>query len=404
MNEAKNQGMKINIFRVVIITILEFFVIYGPQPLLPILSRYFSRPKSETGLLLTAIMIPLSLAPIAFGFLYKKISATKLLNISIFLLAILTLACGVMNSLWMLIALRCLQGILLAIIITMILTYIARNTEKDKLQRAMSIYVTSTILGTFFGRIFAGLITDLLDWRSYFVILSVCLFLCFFFCRLEVDREAQKQDNQPFLHNIAILVKNKTVMYIYILIFCVFFVFMSILNCIPFRTEQITHSSSALLSSIMYSGSILGMIMPFFASRLCKYFKHEMKVILIGSILYILSCFILFSSNIYIFFIGFFPVCGLMFLIHPVAITMVNKNCDNLNEFANGLYTCFYYAGGSLGAYCSIVIYEHYSWTILIFTLIGLLAAVLILGIVCKIISFPFLLPKDSNPKSGAIE
>lgn len=59
--------------------ILVFYALYAPQPLLPVLAETFAVSESRAALLITVSLLPLALAPVAYGFLLQRLSARRVL-------------------------------------------------------------------------------------------------------------------------------------------------------------------------------------------------------------------------------------------------------------------------------------------------------------------------------------
>lgn len=52
--------------------------LYTPQPLLPVLATEFGVGEARASLLISVAMLPLAIAPIAYGFLLQRVSARHL--------------------------------------------------------------------------------------------------------------------------------------------------------------------------------------------------------------------------------------------------------------------------------------------------------------------------------------
>ena len=137
---------------VILVTILTFFVIYGPQPLLPLMAKTFDLTSSEAALLITTTMFPLSLAPITYGYVLEAVPAVRLLRLSVLALGLSTIVFGLANSFPALVGLRFIQGLLLPAVLTSLMTYLSKVREDHQLQRVISIYIAATISGGYLQR------------------------------------------------------------------------------------------------------------------------------------------------------------------------------------------------------------------------------------------------------------
>ena len=61
-------------------SVFTFFVLYGPQPILPLLARDHSLSEAEAGLLMTVTMLPLAIAPLAYGYIFLNADHNYTIN------------------------------------------------------------------------------------------------------------------------------------------------------------------------------------------------------------------------------------------------------------------------------------------------------------------------------------
>ncbi len=132
---------------IIVVTILTFFVIYGPQPLLPLLAETYGVSRPQAALLITVTMFPLSLAPITYGYVLEAVPAARLLRLSVLVLGVTTLAFALANLFPLLVGLRFVQGLLLPAVLTSLMTYLSAWGQGRQMQRVMSVYVAATIAG-----------------------------------------------------------------------------------------------------------------------------------------------------------------------------------------------------------------------------------------------------------------
>ena len=150
-----------------------FLNLYAPQPLLPLLSQVFSATKVQIGLTITATTMAVAiLAPIV-GTLADLIGRKRIIVAAMFGLAIPTFLSAHSATLHELIFWRFLQGIFMPGITAVIIAYITEEWAGMGVGRAISMYVSGTVLGGFCGRFITGIVTDHLGWREAFIILAV---------------------------------------------------------------------------------------------------------------------------------------------------------------------------------------------------------------------------------------
>lgn len=351
-------------------TFFAYVVLYAPQPLLPSLATTFGVTKSHAGLLMTATMLPMSMAPLSYGFLLESLSAAKLLRAAILLLAVTAAAFACSASFNMLLVVRFFQGVLLPAALTSVMTYLSATAPRDRMQRTMSLYVTATIMGGFLGRLSAGYFATYVNWRLFFAVLAVLLLLCFFLLKQLQVEEVRVHSTKPNRATLLeVLVSGNNALVLVSVVF-LFFVFVAFLNVLPFRLAGLRKGTSEVFTAFMYSGYLMGALASLSAGRLVRWVRGESNALVLGFLCFGLAIVGLLVQNVWAVFAALFLFCGSMFFVHTVAAAVVNVNARN-RGIVNGVYVTCYYGGGALGSYFPGLIYERYGWTTFMLVLIA---------------------------------
>lgn len=372
---------------IVTTTILVFCTIYPPQVLLPFFADRFAVTESQAALLTAITMIPLGIAPLSYGYILESISAVKLLKWSILGLAVtqvaFVLAEILTNSFALLIVIRFGQGLLLPAAMTSLMTYLSGASEGRQLQRNMSIYVAATIVGGYAGRLLTGLAAEYVGWRYYYFGLTVLL-MGNFVALGWLKKEMTVKTGRPNPRIILDTLRGGDYLKIYGIIFCIFFVFSSFLNFLPFRLTALWGHPSESTIGFMYSGYLVGVIISLISPRLVTAFGSAINAIMVGIIGFTITLLVTMTSNTWLLFGTLLIFCGSMFLVHSVAVGLVNRLARENKGVVNGLYVAFYYSGGVLGSYLPGLIYERYGWSIFIWTLSAVCGVSLVIALAQK--------------------
>ena len=359
-------------------TVMTFSALYAPQPLQPVLMGEFGVSKEQAALLTTVTMIPLSIAPIVYGYMLESFSSKKLFSIGVGALALLQLAFFLTENFQLLIVIRFFVGMAIPAVLTSIMTYISTVTKRETVQRQMAFYISSTILGGFAGRFFSGLIASYFGWRWTFLILACSLGLAVFLIRSL--HEAEIKISRFCFRSVLDVLKKRQFATVYLLIFATFSTFAAILNFIPFRVREISAGSSSFTIGVMYMGYIMGIVMSLNAVRIIKVFKGEMNTVFSALAFYACTLFLFTYPSLYVMFFGMFLFCCGMFLAHSVASGYVNKIADDKKGITNGLYVSFYYLGGAFGSFIPGFIYSSLGWNSFLVFIGSILVAALIIA------------------------
>jgi YNFM family putative membrane transporter len=348
---------------------------YSPQPLLLVMSTVFGISESTASQMTTAVLAPLSIAPLFYGYMLETVSVKRLLVIAISLLAISELCIFFAGEFWIILALRLFQGLIIPAILTALMTYISTTRKGAAMQHAFSLWVAAAIMGGLFGRLAAGAISTMFGWRyaflALFIFLAVSLILVL---RLS---PAPKADFQRLsVHDALDTLREPGFMRICLMIACAFFVFVSIPNFLPFRLNDISSGISEFRIAVSYSGLLAGIVIALASTRLINFFGSEVRTLKVGLYCLLASVLLFLISDTVVIFVNMFFLCTAFSLLQAICPGYVNKWISNRKAVANGLYISIYYAGGALGSYMPGWIYMHFGWNyyILLQMLFGLAA------------------------------
>lgn len=341
-------------------SVFTFFVLYGPQPILPELAKSYALNSAQAGLLMTATMLPLAIAPLVYGVFLMRVAPLALLQGSFLLLALSCALFPLASSFSELLLLRTVQGAILPACLTAMTSYIGGVYKYNFLSKAITTYVFSTIAGGFLARISSAAINEYWSWQLYFYVLAAILLLLAISLhgKKARRRKAAKVANEHLFAHIGSLFSNQKWL-LYCAVFCMFFCFTALLNYLPFILGNEFNFSSKEIG-LAYSGYLIGA----FASLLTP----KLQQLSGGRVNLLVSCFTLYSATIlalnstwfWLFFIAFTLFCGAMFVIHANASAQINAVSKAPPSLTNGMYVSFYYCGGSAGSFLPGLIYNQF--------------------------------------------
>lgn len=357
--------------------ILTFAAFYAPQPLLPLLARHYQVSESAIALLISVTMLPLTLAPIAYGFLLQSVRAKRVLIAAAAGLALTSFALALGPGYYGFLGIRFVQGLLLPAMMTALMTYVATTATDGTLSRAMAAYVAMTVAGGFLGRAFSGQVTDLIGWQAMFGVLGLLLSaLAIWLCWLRGEPKTEFGRLRP--RELGKVLRIPGLVRAYITIFCAFFVFVSLLNYLPFRLTELAGDMGPGKISLMYTGYLMGIVVALASGWLVRRLASERWVVLGGLTVYLLATLLFLAPSIPFLFMNMFLFCAGMFTVHSVLPGIVNRLAPAHRGVVNGLYLSAYYLGGVLGSFLPGYLLDIGGWT----TFLASLALVLLIGIV----------------------
>ena len=331
------------------ITILAISALYVPQPLLPVLSEQFAVSRDAAAALTTVAFLPLSIAPLLYGYILESFTPRQMLRVAVALLAVSEFVFFVADSFPVLLGLRLFQGMLIPAMLTALMTYVSIETEPGLIRRSMAFYIASTIMGGFLGRLLSGVIATLFGWRYSFLVLGISLIVGFFLLgRLKAG--SRPQTIKPKADLILTILRQKSFLKIYVTVFCFFFVFAAIMNFLPFRMTELDSAATEMRIGFMYFGYALGIVTAIYAVRISDRLGGPVPAMVIGLACYGLALSGMIVSDVLVLFVFMFLFCGSLFLVHSTASGHINSLAEQNKGMVNGLYVSFYYGGGMFGS------------------------------------------------------
>lgn len=355
------------------ITIL-LSVMYATQPLQPLLANEFEVSITKASSFTAVIMLFLAISPIIYGYILESVKTKKVLATASIVLLVTNIALGFANSYELFLIIRTIEAMVIPAILTACMAILASDKENIKLN--MSIYVASTVFGGLVGRVFSGFIAEEFGWRIVFFSLSFALLIGLYFIK-KLSFEGDANLVKPKLNDITNILKDKRFIVIYALMFTIFFVFAGLLNILPFRIKELVPNTSETQIGLLYLGYGMGIVISLTIHKIVNFFKKEMRTIVAGVIVFIVSTALFLSTNALFLFSFVFIFCVGMFTVHTISTRIANSLKASQKALTSGMYLSFYYIGGAVGSIVPSFVYDKFGWNNTIYMFVVMLLFIL---------------------------
>ena len=357
-------------------TIVTICSLYAAQPIQPVFKEEFGLTSLQAILFTTLMMAPLGIAPLFYGFLLESFSAKILVRWALAFLGILELFFAMTDSYLMLLLLRAVQGLIIPAILTSLMSYISFTSAREDVQHSIALYIGATIMGGFLGRFLSGLSTEFFGWRAFFFFLGILLLIASLLLNA-LERDARMTYARPRFSEIAGLLRQKEFLWLYLAIFCLFFVFSALMNILPFELKRMGPALGEAGIGLLYLGYSMGILVSVNTRLIIRFFGSETAAITAGIIIFFAGTVIFMVEKYSIMFLGMFVFCTGLFMAHSLLSGFVNKLARENKAIANGVYISFYYTGGTIGSFLPGAVFERYGWQMFLATLLGMLVLAL---------------------------
>ena len=359
-----------------------FLNVYCTQPLLPYLQQVYNSSVIGISLTVSSTILAIALMAPLVGLMAESIGRKKVIVPSLYALTVPTLLAATSQSLHALIFWRFMQGVFVPGVIVVMMAYINEEFGGPYVGRAMSAYITGTVLGGFLGRYISGLVAHHFDWRGSFVAIGLlnlagaivvqrALPKAMSFVRSTGWRTSITEGLQHLRNPRLLAVFGMG----FAALFCLVGVFTYVnfyLAAPPFRLN------SAQLGSVFFV-YLFGLIVTPLSGRFLDHYGIRrtallafgfalvgLTLTLIRNLPLIIAGLALFSSGVFIF--------------QAVGTVQTGIIAQRARSSAAGLYVTFYYIGGSLGAIVTGWTWVADGWRACVMLLMGVAGIAVLLA------------------------
>jgi len=329
-----------------------FLNMYSTQPLLPLLRETFHASELEVSFTVSATILATALTAPIIGMIAERRGRKKVIVPSLFLLTIPTALVATSTSLRALIFWRFAQGLFVPGVIAVMLAYVNEERAGRGVGRAMSSYITGTVIGGFLGRFISGVVATHWHWRSAFLVLAalnltgavmvrVWLPPAKNFVRAEhlrqvLDHAKDHLRNRRLLANFGM---GSAVLLAQVGCFTYANFYLA---AAPFRLN------SAQLGSIFFV-YLLGVVITPQSGRFLDRFGFRHTTVLYCTMM-IAGLLLTLVKSVPVIIVGLAIFSSGVFVAQASATVQTGAIAGRARSSAAGLYVTFYYLGGSVGA------------------------------------------------------
>jgi predicted MFS family arabinose efflux permease len=329
-----------------------FLNVYSTQPLLPLLRETFHASELEVSFTVSATIFATALTAPIIGMIAERRGRKKVIVPSLFLLAIPTALAATSTTLRALIFWRFAQGLFVPGVIAVMLAYVNEEWAGRGVGRAMSSYVTGTVIGGFLGRFISGVIATHWQWRYSFLVLAVLDLMGAVVVRAwlpPAKNFVRAEHLQQVLDHAREHLRNPRLLANFGMGATALF---ALVGCFTYANFYLAaapfHLNSAQLGSIFIFYLLGVVITPQSGRFLDRFgFRHTTVVycamMIAGLLLTLVKSLPVVIAGLAIFSSG-------VFVAQAAATVQTGAIAGRARSSAAGLYIAFYYLGGSLGA------------------------------------------------------
>ncbi|HKT82132.1 MAG TPA: MFS transporter [Vicinamibacterales bacterium] len=349
-------------FPIVLAGFAAFLDLYSTQPILPLLTRVFGTSSLGVSLTITAPTIAVAIAAPFAGRFADRVGPRSVIVGSAFMLAVATLFAATSQTLTQLILWRFVQGLATPGVFATAMAYIHEEWPATRVGRGTAAYMSGTVVGGFTGRAITGVVASHWSWRWSFVALGLvsAVVAGVLSLWLPVERRAHHRDTLARRPAQA-LFKNPQLAATFAVGFCVLCAQVAMFTYVPFPLSAPPFNLSTAALGWIFSVYLLGAIVTPFSGRWID--VHGPRVALAAAVsMGVSGALLTLSHSLPLVIVGLSVFATGVFVSQASATSHVGANAGDDRGLAIGLYSTFYYLGGSTGGALPALAWSRAGW------------------------------------------
>lgn len=329
-----------------------FINLYSPQAILPLLSDEFGAGPAQISAIMTAGTLAVALIAPFSGTVADVLGRKRVIVTAMVVLAIPTILSAFSTSLHALIVWRFVQGLCMPPIFAVTIAYIAEELPPNEATAVTGVYTSGASMGGFSGRLFTGILADLIGWRAGFICLAAMTLVGAVLVAILLPRERKFMRSEGLIASGRQMLRhfrNPQLVATYAVGFGVLFNFICTFTFVSFRLAAPPYNMSATWLGAIFVVYLIGSGIAPLTGKLVGRFGRRHFVLAIIAI-WIAGIALTLAPPLPLIVLGLamMATCGL--LCQAVSTSYVAVTAQAGRSSAVGLYVTSFYLGGSVGA------------------------------------------------------
>lgn len=342
-----------------------FALLYGVQPLMPLLATQFALTPAQSSLSLSVSTAALAVSLLLSSALSDRIGRKPLMVAAMAVAAVMTLLCAFAQTYPQLLLMRAALGFALGGMPAIAMAYLGEEIEPSSLGLSMGLYISGSAFGGMAGRVLTSVLSDVWSWRLAMAATGVAGLLAAW----EFWRSLPRSQNfrpaaggwRALSSGLRRHAADAGLPWLFALAFLLMGCFVSAYNYIGYRLLgapfELSQSTVGAISFLY----LLGIFSSVWAGRMADRLGRRgvlwivLAVMLAGLLLTLSGSLAAILAGMALFTFGFFAS-------HSIASSWVGRRARAPQALASALYLFFYYLGSSVIGWMCGVLWSLAGW------------------------------------------
>jgi YNFM family putative membrane transporter len=377
-----------------------FINLYSPQSILPLLSTEFGVGAAEISTTITVSTLAVALTAPFTGTVADVLGRKRVIVTAMFVLVVPTVMVNLSTSLSALIFWRAVQGLVLPPIFAVMVAYIGDELPRHEATTVAGIYSSGSSLGGFSGRLFVGLLADLISWRAGFMALAAIAFAGAIVVAFLLPHERKFVRSEGLVASgkqMLAHLRNGQLLATYAVGFGVLFNFITTFTYVSFYLAAPPFNLSASWLGAIFVVYLTGSLLtPWTGWAVARFGRRRFTVRVIA--VWGAGIALTLAPSLPLIVAGLALCAGCGLICQAISTGYVTVTAKAGRSSAVGLYVTSFYIGGSFGAALGGLAWNFGGWP----ACVGLVAAMLL--ILAAIVFFGWTRRVPAEPSIPPIE
>jgi MFS transporter, YNFM family, putative membrane transport protein len=360
--------------------IATFAELYAPQGVLPQISDDLGVGATGAALMVSACTIGLAFGVIPWSVIADRVGRVKAMSTSVIAATALGLLVPFAPSFTLLLIGRLLEGLLIAGVPAIALAYLTEEIAPEHVARAAGTFVAGTTIGGLLGRVVAGPVTEIANWRAGVLTVAVlCAIAALGFVKLAPQpralapsRATAANPEGGLANRLLVNLRSPRQLTLFAQAFLLMGGFVALYNVLGFQLTASFHLPQTVVS-LVFLAYIAGTWASSRAGAEAARFGRS-PVLLTSITLMILGVAFTLCTNLFCVLAGLVVATAGFFGAHAVASGWTGAEARVGKAQASSLYILFYYAGSSVIGWLGGTAFDAAGWAAVATTIVILAA------------------------------
>lgn len=364
--------------------VATFAQLYSPQAVLPQISASLGIGAADAALMVSAATVGLALGVLPWSMVADRIGRVRAISISVTVATSLGLLVPFLPGYELLLIGRALEGFALAGVPAIAVAYLTEEVEAKHAARAAGTYVGGTTIGGLLGRLVAGPIAEIVDWRAgVFTVAVLCGIAAVGFVKLAPTPQGfaptKGRSVRGVFRPLVVNLRSPRQLAIYAQAFLLMGGFVAMYNFLGFRLTAAPFHLPQTVVSLVFLAYLAGTWSSSRAGAEATRFGRK-PVLLTSITIMIFGVAITMSSNAAVVLVGLVIATAGFFGAHAIASGWAGSQASEGKAQASSLYNLFYYGGSSVFGWFGGVAFDGYGWS-------GVAVTIIVLAVVATAVA-----------------